>query len=285
MFSEVSSMLVVFGSLNADLIFQMPALPVAGQTLLCDALRIESGGKGANQALAAYRDGASVSMVGAVGQDEMADVALRGLRAGGVDVTRVLACAQTTGCAAIQTDREGRNQISVAAGANLAARAVQVDDALLAQASLLLLQMEVDVAQVCALVERAHGLGVRSVLNLAPALDIPRQTLERLWCLVVNEDEAQSLAERLGCGDSAAQLSQELGIGVIRTLGAQGVEACTDEGEWRVAAEPIDALDSTAAGDCFVGVLASALARGEPFAAALERGCRLAGLHAAGQPR
>src|SRR4051794_38809687 len=110
-------MIVVFGSINADLIFAVRDLPAPGETLLADAMRIEAGGKGANQAVAAALDGAQVFMDGAVGRDSLAEIALAGLRAAGVDLSYVAAADAPTGCAVICTDAAGRNQIVVAPGA------------------------------------------------------------------------------------------------------------------------------------------------------------------------
>ena len=122
---------LVFGSVNADLVFAVPELPAPGRTVLGDAYRAHPGGKGANQAAAAARDGARTALAGAVGRDALADVALSASRAAGVDLSRVAATGASTGCAAICVDPAGRNQIAVAAGANALARAAQVEDAAL----------------------------------------------------------------------------------------------------------------------------------------------------------
>ena len=123
-------MILVFGSINADLSFALDRLPVPGQTVLAERLVVQPGGKGANQAVAARRDGASVVMVGAVGDDALATAALDGLQGSGVDLGRVACLSGTpTGCASIWTDRDGRNQIAVALGANALVSADQVDAA------------------------------------------------------------------------------------------------------------------------------------------------------------
>ncbi len=124
-------MIVCFGSINLDLIFPVPTLPQAGQTVLGRTMRVEPGGKGANQAVAAARDGARVAFAGAVGHDAFAAQATALMRAAGVDLSRVAAADTSTGAAAICVDPHGANQIAVAAGANLLARAAQVEDALL----------------------------------------------------------------------------------------------------------------------------------------------------------
>jgi ribokinase len=264
-------MIVVFGSLNADLIFALEELPTPGQTLLSRKLTIEAGGKGANQAVAAARDGGDVVMVGAVGRDPLADVALSNLKDAGVDVTNVATVDAPTGAASVLTDTHGRNMIAVALGANERANASQISEELLARAAVVVLQMESRAGEVEAVIRRAHAAGKRTILNLAPARSLPVEALRLCALLVVNEDEAASLGGWLGCGASAGALRGALGIDVIRTLGADGSEAATTAGSVMVPARPIQPVDTTAAGDCYVGVLAAALDRGLSLSAAMER--------------
>ena len=256
-------MIVVFGSINLDLIFPLARLPAPGETVLGAAARLEPGGKGANQAVAAARDGARVVMVGAVGTDALAEPAMAGLIAAGVDVSRVARVPVPTGAAAICTDPTGRNQIAVAAGANAMARADQVEDALLGPGHVLLLQMECDPGETASLVRRAAGCVV--VLNLAPAAALADDVLRRIDVLVVNESEAEFL------GGDAAAVHARLGVAVVRTLGAAGAEYCGPAGALAVAAWPVVAVDSTAAGDGFIGVLAAGLDAGLAVADALRR--------------
>lgn len=271
-------MIVCFGSINVDLVFDVDQAPASGQTVLARRLRLEAGGKGANQAVAAARDGASVVMVGAVGDDPMRPVALQGLAACGADISRLKTTRQPTGCASILVDSQGHNQIVVAPGANGDASADQVDPPLLARASLLLLQMECAPQAIQAVLARAHAAGVRVILNLAPAVELPAEVLRQCALLVVNESEAQSLAGWLDCGDSARALHQRLGVDVLRTLGAAGAEAATVEGDCFVPAHPVLVVDTTAAGDSFVGVLAAALDSGLPLLAAMRRASAAAAL-------
>ena len=230
-------MIVVFGSINLDLIFALPHLPTAGETVLCAGAQAQPGGKGANQAVAAARDGAQVIMVGAVGADSLADGALPLLREAGVDLSRVIATSEAgTACAAVQVDPAGHNAIAVGSGANLFARAAQVEDALLTPDTTLLLQMEVDPGETAALIARARGRVGRIILNLAPAAPLPRATLAAIDLLTVNETEATWLGVHLGVGDDAAALRAALGVDVIRTLGADGLEAATKAGITRMPA-------------------------------------------------
>jgi ribokinase len=272
-------MIVVFGSLNADLIFAMPELPAPGQTTLARSLRIEPGGKGANQALAAARDGAEVAMVGAVGSDHLGELVLANLREAKADVSRVIRIEDATGCAVILTDGEGRNMITVASGANGAARALQADDALLARKPIVLVQMEGLADEVAAFLAQASGHGCRAILNLAPAIWLDEAVLRRCALLVVNEIEAAEVASWVGTAATAAGLRRGLGIDVLRTMGAGGSEASTAaEGEIRVPAPRLRAVDTSAAGDCFIGFLASALDGGATLRAAMIRATDAAAL-------
>jgi ribokinase len=263
--------ILVFGSINLDMMFMLDTLPTPGRTVIGTTSRTEPGGKGANQAAAAARDGAIVALAGAVGRDLAADAALAGLVAAGVDLGRVARVEGQTGLAAICVDKQGQNQIAVSSGANLAVRAGQVADADLGPQTTLLLQMEVDPAETASLIRRAHTLGSRIVLNLAPAAAIAEDALRLVDWLVVNEAEAAWLGTHLGVGATAAALQSVLGCGVIRTRGADGVEAATQDGTLRLDRYPVEAVDSTGAGDCFLGVFCAALDRGATLAEALRR--------------
>jgi ribokinase len=269
-------MITVFGSVNLDLIFALPRLPAAGETVLGPTTRIEPGGKGANQAAAAARDGARVALAASVGDDALAADALAGLSRAGVDLSRVARVAASTGCAAICTDAAGRNLIAVGSGANALARADQVEDALLGPGDTVLLQMEVPADETAALI--ARGRGARLILNLAPALPLPETALRALDVLVANEHEAAWLAGTLGCTADAAGLHAALGVTVVRTLGERGAEFAGRDGAGHVPARPVRAVDTTAAGDCFTGVMAAGLDRGLDLPAALRRAACAAAL-------
>lgn len=264
-------MIVCFGSINLDLIFRLPALPLVGQTVLGPNLQLEPGGKGANQAVAAARDGAVVIFAGAVGRDALATDALALLRKSGIDLTRVIQSDLATGAAAICVDPAGRNLIAVASGANLASRAAQVEDSLLGVRSTVLLQMECAPAETAALIRRARAAGSRIILNLAPAAPLPRDVLGMVDLLVVNEPEAAFLAKMLGCDATAKALRTALAVDVVMTLGEAGLAAATNRGTWQLPARKVAVVDTTGAGDCFTGVLAAALDRGLALEAALHR--------------
>lgn len=265
-------MIVVFGSLIADLLFAVPQLPRAGETAVGRDYVVAAGGKGGNQALAAARDGATVAMAGAIGRDGFAAIVLSGLQSAGVDLAHVRAEHAPTGAAAVGVDAQGNNQIMVAAGANALARAEQVPDALLGPGNLLLLQMELDRAQTEALIARARARGCRIMLNLAPALPIAETALGAVDWLLVNEVEAAALARQLRLSDaSPSSLAAAVGVTVIATYGAQGAVACEAGQLLRVPALPVEVVDTTGAGDAFAGVLAAGLDRGLPIEQALRR--------------
>ncbi len=264
-------MILAFGSINLDLIFPLPHLPAPGETVLGPAMTIEPGGKGANQAVAAARDGGRVVFAGAVGADALAQDALRLMRATDMDISRVVTAKAATGCAAICVDPAGRNLIAVASGANLAARAGQVEPALLGPATTILLQMEVPRAETEALIHRARAAGSRIVLNLAPAAPLDEAALRAVDVLVLNEGEAGFLAGHLGCPATAVALRARLDVTIVITLGEQGLEAALPGGKLRLPAHQVQAIDTTGAGDCFTGVLAAALDRGLTLPEALAR--------------
>lgn len=270
-------MIVTFGSINVDLIYLVDEIPQAGMTVLASGSRTEAGGKGANQALAAARDGAKVVMAGAVGDDAMAPIALQNLE-GDVDISRVVRTPNPTGSAAIMIDAKGRNMIAVTAGANLLAKSDDVEDNLLRQASHVLMQMENDALQIETLIRRIAHHPAKSILNLAPARQLDRDLLSLVDIVIVNEDEAEALAGWLQCEPTARSLSDALETGVVRTMGGEGAEALINGEAVTVPAVRVEALDTTAAGDCFVGVLASALDRGLSLDAAMRRAATAAAI-------
>lgn len=274
-------MIVVFGSINLDLVFSAPVLPRPGETVLTPGMLMAPGGKGANQAVAAARAGAEVAMIGCVGRDAFAETALAGLRAASVDLTGVEEGNATTGCAAVCVDAAGENQIMVASGANLSARASQVPDDALGPGTTLLLQQEVPSAENAALIARARaraperGGGARIVLNAAPAGAPDEAVLRMVDVLIVNAVEASMTAEGLGLaakGEEAAMaLREALGVTVVLTRGGQGAVALAGEASWTVGALDITPVDTVGAGDAFCGYLAAALDSGEDLPEALRR--------------
>lgn len=265
-------MVIVFGSINLDLIFSLPSLPMPGETVLGPSVQIQPGGKGANQAVAAARDGATVIMVGAIGRDALGDGALDLLKQAGVDLNRVRSVQVNTGCAAISVDPAGNNAIAVGSGANLSVDAAQVEQSLLTPDATVVLQMEVSAAQTTEIIARARAANTRIVLNLAPAAALPDDTLRAVDVLVINETEAAWLAAHLKCKATAKSLQNRIGcIAVVLTLGQEGAQVATHNATWNQPAEQVTAVDTTAAGDCFVGVLANQLDSGQDLPASVRR--------------
>jgi ribokinase len=272
---------VVVGSINADLVLEVSRHPHPGETLLGRASSVLPGGKGANQAVAAARLGARVAMVGSVGDDAYADIALSGLRGAGVDLTGVATSARATGLAVVTVADDGENTIVVIPGANaavsldsLATAAPTIRDALVC-----LLQAEIPLDVVAGAAQMAHQAGRRVLLNVAPACLLPVDTLRLADPLVVNEHEAAIL---LG-GESdtspirtAARLA-DLGVrSVVLTLGAAGVVGLDGHREWSLPARDVAARDTTGAGDAFVGALAVGIARGDDLPTAALTATRVA---------
>jgi ribokinase len=265
--------IVVFGSINIDLVIAAPTLPAPGETVIGESYRLAPGGKGANQALAAARDGAHVLLVGAVGKDGFADGALALLRAGGVELSLFESADRPTGCAAVTVAAGGENMITVAAGANRLARADRVPEAALGPDTIMLAQMEVPPAEVARMIERAKQRGCRVMLNLAPAVPLSAETLRQIDVLVANETEAASLDR------APADLAVACRLVLVVTRGERGASAYLPDGsEIAVPALAVAAIDTTGAGDTFVGVLAAALDAHLPLAEALRRASIAAGL-------
>ena len=266
-------MILVFGSINVDLIVPVPHLPGPGETVLGGDYALLPGGKGGNQALAARRAGAEVVLVGAVGAEPFAGIALDLLRREGVDTRLVRVVARPTGCAAIMVSAEGENLIAVASGANTSVRSDQVADELLGAGTTLVAQMEVPPGETEILIRRVRARSGRSLLNLAPARAIDPALLGEIDLVVANEGEAAAL------GSDLARLALRLRQGLVVTRGAAGSIAFLRDGtRIEVPALPIEPVDTTGAGDTFVGVLAAALDFGSTLHTALRRASAAAGL-------
>ena len=269
-------MVVVFGSINVDLVARVPRLPAPGETIAGRSLATLPGGKGANQALAARHAGAAVTLVGAVGRDGFAAVALANLAAAGVDLTHVAAVDTPTGVALINVDDRGENAITVVPGANARVRADDVPDPLLLPGGTLLMQLEVPLAEVVALAHRAHARGTTVVLNAAPALALPAALLGDLDVLVVNEHEASTCAKAWRLPESptgfVAAATERFGVAVVLTMGARGALTQVGGDVVRAAPPAVEVVDTTGAGDAFTGALAAALDRGSGLATALSDG-------------
>ncbi len=269
-------MILAFGSINVDFLLPAPHLPQPGETVLTDHYVVMPGGKGANQAVAAARAGAQVAFFGAVGQDAWGDRMRANLAGHGIATTGVASVDANTGLAAVMVDATGENAIVVASGANSMLRADQVPDSALTPRTLVLLQMEVPAAENWRLVTRARQRGARTVLNAAPAAPIPADALQALDLLIVNRTEGAAIAAALGLAaadppDLVRALSRHARLHCVLTLGGEGALAAAPDGVWRVPPVPVEAVDTTGAGDAFCGVLAAALDAGATLPDALRR--------------
>ncbi|UCH75993.1 MAG: ribokinase [Rhodospirillales bacterium] len=276
-------MIVVFGSINVDLVFRVGSLPQSGETVLSPSHAVHPGGKGANTAVASARAGSETHMVGRIGRDRLADDALRLLHDSGVGTACVAESARPTGLATICVDRNGANAIVVASGANLDATASQVPEALLGADALVALQMEVPAPENWSLARRAKAAGARVMLNLAPVQPVTAQALTDTDILVMNQAEATALADALQLphdrpADTARSLAGQYGMLCAVTLGHDGAVACDHDAAWRIPALPVKAVDTTGAGDAFCGCLAAALDQRLDIESALRYAAAGAGL-------
>jgi ribokinase len=251
---------IVVGSVNADLVVQAERLPAPGETVTGGRFSRHGGGKGANQAVAAARLGAHVTLVAAIGSDPFGDEALELLEREGIDTAAVARVEASTGVALIAVDAAGENQIAVAAGANDALDADVVERAVRAAgAGVVVLSQEVPEAAVLAAARAAPG---PVVLNPAPVRPI-RDELARLGpILTPNAGEARALSGEPEPEAAARALAARTGAPVLVTLGADGVLVLDGGAAERLPAPSVTAVDTTGAGDAFNGALAVALAEG-----------------------
>ncbi|MEU0667382.1 ribokinase [Streptomyces lavendulocolor] len=262
--------IVVLGSTNMDLVAYVSRAPKLGETVTGREFRTVPGGKGANQAVAAARAGAEVSMIGAVGSDEFGTRLRAGLTGAGVDTDLLRTVDGPSGTAHIVVDDEGSNAIVVVPGANGTVTSLAPgDETLIATGTALLLQLELPLSAVVAGAEAARRHGVRTILTPAPAQPLPPELLAATDLLVPNEHEAATLTGHADPHAAAEALLRQVPEVVI-TLGAAGsLYAARGADPVTVPAPRVRAVDTTAAGDTFVGALAVALGEGTPVPDAL----------------
>ncbi|WP_328790848.1 ribokinase [Streptomyces sp. NBC_00273] len=262
--------IAVLGSTNMDLVAYVAKAPRLGETVTGRAFRTVPGGKGANQAVAAARSGGEVVMIGAVGADEFGVRLRSALTAARVDTAALRTVEGASGTAHITVDDEGGNSIVVVPGANAAVTGLETgDEARIAAAGSLLLQLELPLSAVLAGARAARAHGVRTVLTPAPAQSLPADLLAATDLLVPNEHEAAALTGLTDPLRAAEALLAEVPEVVI-TLGAAGaLYAARGREPLTVPAPRVRAMDTTAAGDTFVGALAVALGERRPMPEAL----------------
>ncbi|MER5318405.1 ribokinase [Streptosporangium roseum] len=272
-------MISVFGSANMDLVAYVEAAPGLGETVTGREFRTVPGGKGANQAIAAARAGAEVVFLGAVGDDAFGPELRRTLAGAGVDVSGLRTVPGPSGIAQIVVDGQGGNSIIVVPGANGAVTApTEAELEVIARSDVLLLQLELPIEAVTAAARAARAAGTTVILTPAPVQPLPDELLDAVDILVANEHEAAAITGLAGHEDAARELRTRVGW-VIITLGSRGaLTAAPGTGQAvHVRAPEVRAVDTTAAGDTFVGALAAAhVERQSP-----DRAVRFAGAAAA----
>ena len=269
--------ITVIGSINMDLVIKTQRFPAAGETVQGEDLRTIPGGKGANQAVAAARLGSQVAMVGRVGDDAFGPRLIENLRQEGIQTDSVQVDREAaTGVALIMVDEKGENSIVLSPGSNgrMSRADVERSAGLIAESKVLLLQFEIPLEVVEYAIQQAANAKGKIILNPAPARQVSRDLLSQVDILVPNETELQLLTGQKTSDRSAimkaAQHLLALGVKtVIVTLGARGSLLVTEDEVTEVPAIDIKVVDTTAAGDAFIGGLAAALVKGYPLAKAV----------------
>jgi ribokinase len=281
--SRPTGTVVVVGSLNVDQVVTVDRHPSPGETLVATSFALLPGGKGANQAVAAARRGAPTVMVGSVGRDGAAQLATSLLAGSGVDVTHVRAVDAPTGLATVTVDQSGENTIVVVPGANTATdrEALRASATVVASAAVVVLQGEIPADGIAAAAEMATG---RVLLNLAPVVPVDRTVVLSSDPLVVNEHEAALVLAQLDPGtdeptDEPALVDALRALGVrsvVVTLGSRGALVADGSDEIVTVPSPrVTAVDSSGAGDAFVGALAAELAAGASLLDAARQAVRV----------
>jgi ribokinase len=279
--------IVVVGSLNMDLVVRTPRVPVGGETLAGHSFVTAPGGKGANQAVACARLGAQVTMIGCVGHDAYGEILRSGLESEGIDCSSVEALeGVSTGIASILVDDNGQNCIVIVAGGNgeLSPEHLTRYDAALQAADVIIAQLEVPVATVEKTLTRGHELRKTVILNPAPAVGpLPAHWYGNVDYLIPNESEASLLTgiqvDSLETAAEAAQALLDAGAKrILLTLGSQGVLYKDAQRQQHFPAQVVQAVDTTAAGDTFVGGFAAALGEGLSLDEAVRLGQQAAAL-------
>ena len=255
----------VVGSANTDMVIRTPRIPGPGETVIGDQFVVAAGGKGANQAVAAARLGATVTLVARLGTDTFGDQAVAGYEREGIDISYVARDPDVpSGVALIFVDAHGENSIAVASGANARLTPADVERAApaITSADVLLVQLEVPLNAVRRAIQLAHAAGVPVILNPAPAREIDADLLSMVSVVTPNEHEIKVVVDE---PDEEQAISRLLAAGtdtVVVTLGKDGALWASGNDRRRVPAFAVQAVDTTAAGDAFNGALACALGRG-----------------------
>ncbi len=271
--------ILVVGSINADLVVRTPRFPKPGETISGEDLQTIPGGKGANQAVAAARQGVSVAMVGRVGNDNFGPELINNLKQNGVDTSGVQVDSRSaTGTAIIVVDANGQNSIVLSPGGNDKVSPADVGQVSFPDHKLLLLQLEIPIEAVVAAARSAKESGLRVLLNPAPARSLPDELISLPDFILPNEIELSLLTNQPvndpASAEKAAKTLLERGAqNVIVTLGANGALIVSGKQATHVDTYHVDVVDTTAAGDAFIGGFASALLRNKSLEEAVRYGC------------
>jgi len=275
--------ILVVGSLNTDLVVRAPRFPRPGETISGEDLQIIAGGKGANQAVAAARLGAQVSMLGRVGKDNFGDFLLDHLKSNHVDTTLVQRDDASTGTSIIVVDSNGQNSIVLSAGANGKVTPADVSDVSFSDFQVVLLQLEIQIETVARAAQRAHENGLRVILNPAPAQPIPDELIAVSDFIIPNETELSLLTNQIVTDIQSAEqaahvLLQRGARNVIVTMGSRGALMVSNTRvdmytSTHVNTYQVEVVDTTAAGDAFIGGFAFALLQDKSLEEAVCYGC------------
>ena len=261
----MSSPIIVFGSINMDLVVYSDKQPAKGETILGNSFDTFQGGKGANQAVAVSRLGIPVSLIGKVGTDVFGDELLENLNSEQVDTSMVARYEGSSGVAFIYVFEEtSENQIIVISGSNELVQSNQISEKELSASDILISQLEIPPSEIEDLFIRAKKSGIYKILNTAPALKISKNLIRETDLLVMNESELENLTERTverQNADSIGQAIKDLNLSttqsIVVTLGSKGVYVHANQKGQFIDGHKVEALDTTGSGDCFIGALAS----------------------------
>jgi len=261
----MSSPIIVFGSINMDLVVYSDKQPAKGETILGNSFDTFQGGKGANQAVAVSRLGIPVSLIGKVGTDVFGDELLENLNSEQVDTSMVARYEGSSGVAFIYVFEEtSENQIIVISGSNELVQSSQISEKELSASDILISQLEIPPSEIEDLFIRAKKSGIYKILNTAPALKISKNLIRETDLLVMNESELENLTERTverQNADSIGQAIKDLNLSttqsVVVTLGSKGAYVYVNQKGQLIEGYKVEAVDTTGSGDCFIGALAS----------------------------
>lgn len=269
--------ILVVGSSNTDMVVKSAHLPLPGETVLGGQFFTFAGGKGANQAVAAAKLGGDVTFLAKVGNDALGKAAVEGFKKEGINVSHIITDPEShSGVALIMVEDSGENCISVASGANGKFTNSDIEDAtdLIEKADFVLVQLEIPLEAVTALVDKAFAHGVPVILNPAPARPLSDKLISKLFIITPNETEAELLTglkvtDEVSAAKAAEILREKGAKLVIITLGAKGAFLLSDQEEILIPSIQVNAVDTTAAGDTFNGALTVALSEGMEIKAAI----------------